>query len=270
MRPWVLKRELGLWRGVLGRDRAPGHRLAAPLYVSVTSHPPRYKYLRSSLLSLLVQDVRPDGVLLWIEHDDFAPLPAGVRALQRFGLTILPCENGLRSYGKIVPALERYPDACIVTADDDQLYPHDWLSGLLAAGNPAAIAYYRGHRMHFAPDGAPTPYRTWDWEIEQQMPGDVVVPTGVGGILYPPHALDPRAVERSLFEALAPTADDLWLRWMAHLRGTGFRHVTPRAAPEALPTSSIASLYAVNSQGAIGNDLAVKALVEAFGPLTGN
>lgn len=265
MRPWVLKREIALWRTLLRHRRAPSHRLPAPLYISVTSHPPRYKYLRQSLLSLLVQDTRPDGVLLWIEHADLADLPTAVRALQRFGLKILPCEDGLRSYGKIVPALERYSDAYIAIADDDHLYPRDWLSGLVAAQHPTEVAYYRGHRMRFAADGLPKPYRDWDWEIDRQLDGDIVLPTGVGGVMYPPRSLDLRAVERSLFEALAPTSDDLWLRWMAQLQGTGFRKVTPSVLPEALPTANIASLSSVNSLGEMANDTAVKALVSAFG-----
>lgn len=265
MRPWVLKREVALWSALHRNGRCQSHRLPDPLYVSIKSHPPRYKYLRQALLSLLAQDVRPNGILLWIEHDDLAALPLGVRALRRFGLTIMPCENGLRSYGKIVPALQHYPEAYIATADDDQIYPHDWLSGLVAAASPNAIAYYRGHRMRFAADGTPTPYLAWDWDIDRQMDGDVVVPTGIGGIIYPPHALDPRVLDRSLFGTLAPTSDDLWLCWMARLRGTGFRKVTPGAIREALPTASVASLYAVNNLDQMGNDSAVKALVAQFG-----
>ena len=265
MRPWVLRREVALWRELLSRARPPGHRASGPLYVSIKSHPPRYKYLRQSLLSLLVQDVRPDGVLLWIEENDIAALPLGVRCLRRVGLTILPCANGLRSYGKIIPALQQFPDAYIATADDDHIYPHDWLSGLVAAAGADAIAYYRGHRMRCASDGTPEPYRTWDWDIDRQIDGDVVVPTGVGGIMYPPCALDPRVVDRSLFESLAPTADDLWLCWMARLRRTGFRKAHAGATPVALPTATVASLSAVNNLGRVANDAAVKALVAEFG-----
>jgi len=265
MRPWILKREIeariALYRGALRQ----AHRLPSPLQVSVKSHPPRYKYLRQALLSLLAQDVRPDGVHLWIEHQHLAQLPAGVRALQRLGLAIRPCENGLRSYGKIVPALEQYPTAYIATADDDHIYPPDWLSKLAAAAGPDTIAYHRGHRMRFAPDGSPMPYEAWDREIDGQVEGDIVLPTGVGGILYPPSALDPRVIERHLFQALAPTSDDLWLFWMAQLRGTGFRKAASTALPETLPTSSIASLFSINNPEQTGNDLAIRALVAAFG-----
>ncbi len=56
------------------------------------------------------------------------PPPAVIR-LRAYGLEIRFCEN-LRSYKKIVPALQEYPDAILVTADDDWLYTQDWLAGL--------------------------------------------------------------------------------------------------------------------------------------------
>jgi hypothetical protein len=267
MRPWILRREIQLWLRLLRNRRLPRHALPAPLYISLTSHPPRYKYLRQCVLSLLVQDVRPDGLLLWIEHADLAALPAGVRALQRFGLTIMPCENGLRSYKKLVPALRLHPDSCIATADDDQIYPHDWLSALATATAPGIIAYHRGHRMRFEADGVAAPYSSWDLEIVDQQPGDIVVPTGVAGILYPPGAFDPRVTDRQLFEALAPTSDDLWFRWMAHLGGSRYRKAPSGGQRDALPTSSVAHLWAINNAGPMGNDVAVRTLTARFGAL---
>lgn len=269
MRPWVLRREIQLWLALLRTRHPPRHALPKPLYISLTSHPPRYKYLRQCLLSLLVQDVRPDGLLLWIEAADLAALPSGVRVLQRLGLRIMPCENGLRSYKKLIPALELYPDAYIATADDDQIYPHDWLSGLVAVAAPGVIAYHRAHRVRLEADGTPAAYASWEREIGDQRPGDIVVPTGVAGILYPPGAFDPRVTERELFQTLAPTCDDLWLRWMAELNGSRYRRAQSEGVRADLPTSTVAHLWAINSMGPMGNDLAVKALTTRFGPLRG-
>lgn len=265
MRPWILRREIALWLALLQGRARPAHRLPGPLLISVTSHPPRYKYLRQALLSLLVQTVRPDAIVLWIEHGDLARLPLGVRALRRFGLRILPCEDGLRSYKKIIPALEQFPHAYVATADDDQLYPRDWLLELAEATDPRTIAYGRGHRMKLSVDGTPSAYREWDWEIARQSAGDIVVPTGVGGVLYPPDAFDPRVLDRAEFRALAPTLDDLWLCWMARLRGTGYCKVAPQRLPVPLPTANIASLSAVNNGEPMGNDAAVAALHAKFG-----
>jgi hypothetical protein len=267
MRPWVLRREIQLWLALPGIRHYPRHALPSPLYISLTSHPPRYKYLRQCLLSLFVQDVRPDGLLLWLEAADLAALPPGVRALQRLGLRIMPCENGLRSYKKLIPALELYPDAYIATADDDQIYPRDWLSSLAAASGSVVIAYHRAHRMRFEADGMPATYASWEREIGDQRPDDIVVPTGVAGILYPPGAFDPRVTDRELFQTLAPTCDDLWLRWMAELNGSRYRRAQSAGLRADLPTSTVAHLWAINSMGPMGNDLAVKALTTRFGPL---
>ena len=51
-------------------------------------------------------------------------LPRDLLKLRSFGLTIDWCEN-LRSYKKLIPAIEKYPDDIIVTADDDVFYHAD-------------------------------------------------------------------------------------------------------------------------------------------------
>ena len=44
--------------------------------------------------------------------------------------------------------------------------------------------------------------------------------TGVGGVLYPPHSLDEKMLDPSLFMALAPTVDDVWFWAAAVSKGT--------------------------------------------------
>ena len=49
-----------------------------------------------------------------------------ILSLRDHGLQIEPCQD-LRSYTKLVHTVERWPDAFIITADDDQYYPNDWI-----------------------------------------------------------------------------------------------------------------------------------------------
>ncbi len=48
------------------------------------------------------------------------------------GLTIDWCED-IKSYKKLIPTLKKYPDAIIVTADDDLIYDNKWLEQLYNA-----------------------------------------------------------------------------------------------------------------------------------------
>ena len=73
-------------------------------------------------------------VILWLSMEEFPQkednLPDSLLDLRNYGLTIEWCGINLRSYNKLLPTLRKYPDAIIVTADDDMYYPNDWLERL--------------------------------------------------------------------------------------------------------------------------------------------
>src|SRR5579864_6248399 len=112
LRPWRVA-----VRWILRRSGTP-HGLPGTLVVSLTSYPPRFPTVALTLRCLLTQSIKPDHVILWIAHADEARLPPEVLALRALGLEIRSTED-LRSFKKIVPALRDFPDAFIVTADDD-------------------------------------------------------------------------------------------------------------------------------------------------------
>lgn len=142
-----------------------------------------------ALISLLQQTVRPDRVILWLEAGERARLPPAVTRLVARGLEIRECEDGLRPYKKIVPALETFPEAYIATADDDCLYPPDWLSGLVGAvGSAREILCYRGHWIKRDADDNPKPYKEWERISRRLESSFELLPTGVEGVLYPPAA----------------------------------------------------------------------------------
>ena len=143
----VIRLQLSLSWQVLRRMRP--HRLPGVLVVSLTSYPPRFGTLALTLRSLLCQTVRPDHLILWIAPADFALLPQSVRRLQARGLTIRLAED-IKSYKKIIPALDQFPDAFIVTADDDLFYWQSWLEELVKGAEPSApvVALPPGARNH--------------------------------------------------------------------------------------------------------------------------
>lgn len=248
--------------GLRGRRRA--HGLPRPLYVSLTSFPQRYAVLPITLRSLLAQSLRPDAVLLWLTDAERRSLPSDVSRLERRGLTILSGDADLRSYAKLVYALAAHPEAVIVTADDDTYYWRGWLASLVAAHRrePRAIWCHRAHWITLDAQGSARPYADWE-QRTSRLEGDRLFATGVGGVLYPPGALHPDALDRGAFGRLAPTADDLWFYWQAMRAGTPVRRV-PTRRPLRSWIGTSAGL-AEDNVGRSRNDEQLAALVAAYG-----
>ena len=247
---------------------APRHNLPSSLIVSLTSYPARFGSLHLTIKSLLDQSVRPDQVILWIDHAAAAAVPQAVKDLQD-DLFAVHCTDDVRSFTKIVPALLKYPNAFIVTADDDIYYPNFWLQRLTEAFDPAhpTIVYHRGHRIRRQADGRFAPYADWERRVNDEgslSPGVDVFPTGVGGVLYPPGSLPPQTTDRTLFERLSPTCDDSWLYFMWRQTPWKAKRV-PGSMPKFVewPTSQRQSLQAFHRGGI--KDQHLRALSEHFG-----
>jgi hypothetical protein len=169
------------------------------------------------------QTVKPNRIILWLAEDEFnlANLPHSLLKLADRGLTIEFCKD-IKSYKKLVPALNKYPDDVIITVDDDVLYPFDLIENLISSykKNPDLIHFCRGHRMKLGKNGFLIEYLEWDFFIRDFQISKLNFPTGVGGVLYPPRSLYPDVTNEDLFMSLAPKADDIWFKAMALLNGT--------------------------------------------------
>ena len=219
---WAARCRLAEAMELLGRfprhPDAPRHDLPSRLIVSLTSYPERFGSLHLTIKSLLDQTVRPDRVILWIDRTAGAVLPQAVRNLEGDLFSVKVTED-VRSFTKIVPTLLAYPDAFIVTADDDIYYPDFWLKRLTDAFDSLrpTIVYHRGHRIRRGADGRLAPYASWERRVKDQeslSPGVDVFPTGVGGVLYPPASLPEQTTDLALIKRLSPTCDDSWLYFM--------------------------------------------------------
>jgi hypothetical protein len=247
---------LSRWFATRARQRLNRHSITRPhnlpseLIVSLTSYPPRFATLHLTLGCLLDQTVTADRTTLWIAHRDIDQLPTAVRSLEGRGLEIRACDD-LRSYKKLIPALQAFPEAFIVTADDDAYYPRTWLEELVegVAGAPGVIACHRAHRIKRAADGTLSSYLEWQFDVNDdaaRRPSSDLVPTGAGGILYPPHCFDERVTDRRSFERLCPQGDDLWFYWCARAAGTLHNKVGPKMRLVTWPRSQNWSLWSAN------------------------
>lgn len=253
------------WSSLFRRRPGTDRQTNADLVVSMTSYPPRFPTLHLCLETLLSQSLRPARLLLWIAEEDIAQLPRSVARLQRRGLEVRVCRN-LRSYKKIVPARKEFPDAVIVTADDDLLYPRDWLLSLYQASQefPGEICCHRARMITFDAQGHLHNYRFWP-NLWVEAAGLEVFPVGAGGILYPPNSLDERELfDESVFMNIAANADDVWLKAMSVLTGIPCRRLKTYSSPfPFLRGSQKSALMTGNLAGE--NDSQVSAVFSRFG-----
>lgn len=243
------------------------HGLQRPLIVTLTSYPPRFPHLGKTLRSLLDQTIAADRTILWIAHKDMDAVPEDVLALRDHGLEIVACKD-LRSYKKLIPALHEDPDRYFVTADDDVYYPPHWLAGLVQTSqqHPADVCAHRA-RVFSKHDGSPAPYRTWpvtDGVRTQDLADKVILPTGRGGVLYPPNCFLDDVVQEDMFMALAEHGDDLWFFWMARLAGHHQRRTDSAIELLDWPSSQEVGLYQENLLND-RNDGQIAALRQRFG-----
>lgn len=192
------------------------------LVVSLTTYSKRIFSVHLTIESLLNQTKKPNKLILWLAEDEFNDdnLPLVLIKQKERGLTVNFCKD-LKSYKKLIPTLNEHSSDAIVTVDDDVIYPFDFLEKLhrthLSA--PDCVCYFRGHKMKFIDIHTLAPYATWqhDW---QGIKKDIdVLPTGIGGVLYPPKCFHKDIMNESLFMKLAPHGDDIWFKAMTLLNG---------------------------------------------------
>jgi hypothetical protein len=249
------------------------HGLPGELIISLTSYPARFGTLASTIKSLLDQQIQADRTILWVGLDDLGQLPPGVTQLQTHGLEIRPCED-TRSFKKIIPALEEFPLAYIATADDDLYYPPDWLK--LLAGEfkeeSPSIVCLRAHIAKILDNGRFAPYAAWELATQaltDRSPTELLFPTGVGGVLYPPNCFSPQVTDQSCFLELCPHADDIWLFWMAEIADTPHRQVPGSYDMVYWPGSQEVGLFLENLYNE-RNDQQIRAMEQYFGPIASN
>lgn len=228
----------------------------APVVVSLTSYGRRVADVAWAIESISRGRVRPRRLVLWLDEPlDAAAVPPSLRRLEARGLEIVPTVD-LGPHKKYYPyaaSIERH-ELPLVTADDDVMYARRWLDDLLEAHRalPDTVVCHRGNRVLVEDDGL-APYDSWP-RCRSDRPSFAHFATGVSGVLYPPRMLDALRERGTAFLDAAPTADDIWLHWVALRLGIAVRQV--RATPvhfPLIPGSQVTSLTATNVAGGIND-----------------
>lgn len=216
--------------------------------VSLTTYGRRTNQVYYTIISLLRQTYKPDMVILWLDEDNWseANLPKSLLNLRSKGLTIKFCKD-LKSYKKLIPSLQEYPNSIIVTCDDDIYYKKDMLKRLMSEHEkcPSKVIAHRAHKITFNSDGNLNSYKEWLQEISNDN-GKSVFPTSGGGTLYKREFFHSDVCDEKLIMELAPKADDLWNYFMSLLKNTE-NMVLPYRGYIYIPLDAFYQLFHKNS-----------------------
>ena len=193
--------------------------------VSLTSFPERINIVTKTIKTLLTQTVKPDELILWLAPEQFPnrekDLPQELLELQKYGLTI-DWYKDIRSYKKIIPALKKYPEAVIITTDDDIYYAADTVETLYKSylEHKNEIQAHRCDVLRVE-NGKILWAKTRElYQDKNRVKASFKNRlTGYGAVLYPPHCFYKDVCDENLIKKLLPTHDDIWLWAMAVLNG---------------------------------------------------
>jgi hypothetical protein len=203
--------------------------LVKPLvYMSLTTMSSRVNNIDRVVLSYLHGLVLPSRIYLFIsDHsnlvDEGIPierLPVRLLALAADKLVTIVYTQNIGPHRKLLPLLKRYEkkDIIIATVDDDW-YPQTQnpiLYLLLIKYKETqgkSVVALRARRIGLCRNasGNTTKYQEWRVLRTPDVTEMLVVPTGMGGILYRPRFLHPVVFEPDLYHATR-TTDDLMFR----------------------------------------------------------
>lgn len=246
-----------------------------PLLVCLTSFQARFFLAHLALASLMRQSVKPDRLILYLHRSELSSLPPRILALKKRGLEIIALdETNLLGYKKIIPPLRAYPDALIVTADDDLIYERTWLARLYRAyqREPQYVHCHRAHRL--TRNNAGQLKRFLDWDLTSpgcQGPGSDLLPTNGAGTLLRSSLLSRDVFNQDVFLKHAPYADDVWIYGMIRKKGTFVKKIAPHSTPlydvyvnASTPLGAIAALSKKNFLEGTQNDKQLDAVLRHY------
>lgn len=251
------------------------------VFVTMTTISDRLEGLISVIESLHQQSMLPVRIDLNISEDPHL-LDKGVqrsdkrlKRLEEFPLLHINWVDNTGPYRKIIPFLERHfserntSDKVFITVDDDTLYPEYFIKHLYEKYLEFdSIVAFRGRSIS-ANEASIGAYSSWGLGTQNATIENL--PTGKDGIIYCTKFFTKEFVDIDIALELAPTADDLWIKWHCALNGVKSIVLNPEAATSDYKSFPVVcysdeyrdvSLYrAHNAQSSGGkNDISVENL----------
>lgn len=224
------------------------------IIVSLTTYDKRIGSVDIVIKSILRQSMKADKILLYLGEDVADGLiPIKLKKLKEFGLQIITGCEDIKPHKKYYYAMQENPDDIIITIDDDVVYDKNLIRDLMEAHkkHPKAVICRRANVIKRDSNGRLLPYSQWpSFNKNDDTEHYNLLPTGAGGILYPPHALDNEVFNIENIKQYCLYADDIWLRFMGVKLGTPVVFCAPiNRYLATIPQTQETGLYLENVDG---------------------
>lgn len=187
------------------------------IILSMTTFTKRLPTVHICLKSLINQSVKADRIIVWLGPDvNPADITEKMKNLEQYGVEYRFVDTDLKPHKKYFYAMQEFSKSCVITVDDDVIYEKDMVKTLVNTHKkyPEAVCARRVHCI-FLKDGKILPYNKWMQDCRRiTKPSFRLVPTGVGGVLYPPNLFSNIAFDKEKIIGICFEADDIWLKFM--------------------------------------------------------
>lgn len=212
---FLLKKIYNLLAPIYYRDLRKKLSGKEDLIISLTTFPDRIEKTWLVVESLINQTNPPDKIVLTLSLKQFnnslADLPKKLLSQLDRGLEIIWTDDDLRSHKKYYYAMIKYPNAKIITVDDDFFYSEGMVKHLLIVNKK----YPDSVICHLAAKKNGSSYKNWkNMLFQETLPTTDIMQYGGSGVLYPPNTLHSDAFDKKKILDLCPLADDIWLNCM--------------------------------------------------------
>ena len=255
------------------------------IFITMTTIDSRIEKVKFVMESLAKQTYQPAKIFLNISKEPYLldkgldENNATLQEIQSYKNVVINWVPNIGPYRKIYPFLERHfsqtvsKEKIFITVDDDTLYPDYFVAELYKKYRETnSIIAFRGRCIEIE-EGRLSKYD--NWSLGKNLLSFGNLPTGKDGIIYSTNFFTREFLNLEVIKEIAPTVDDLWIKWHCALNGVKSQILNPEACTsdyKSFPVVDFSneyrgnSLYAMlNSKKAGGNnDIAIEKLENYF------